>query len=118
MCRGDLRASDRASALAGRHGRRPSVTFAEFLRYVTCPWLAGYIAEMRSPRPSVALAFVLPLCVCFPLSAAHGAESPPPATRPTAGPAAPDDWLDAATGHRVTRLSRVAGSSTGLYFHQ
>ena len=29
-----------------------------------------------------------------------------------------DDWIDADTGHRVVRLSRVPGESQSLYFHQ
>ncbi|HEV2210066.1 MAG TPA: oligogalacturonate lyase family protein [Verrucomicrobiae bacterium] len=29
-----------------------------------------------------------------------------------------DDWIDAATGHRVVRLSRVPGRSESLYFNQ
>src|SRR6185436_10320775 len=29
-----------------------------------------------------------------------------------------DEWLDADTGHRVVRLSRVPGRSQSLYFHQ
>ena len=31
---------------------------------------------------------------------------------------APDEWVDADTGHRVVRLSRIPGSSESLYFHQ
>src|SRR4051812_28711959 len=73
---------------------------------------------MRSHRPIAALVFGLCLCTAF----ASGADGPPPATGPAAGSAAaaaaPDEWLDPATGHRVTRLSRVPGASTGLYFHQ
>ncbi len=29
-----------------------------------------------------------------------------------------DDWVDADTGHRIVRLSRVPGESQSLYFHQ
>src|SRR5215468_3311571 len=29
-----------------------------------------------------------------------------------------DEWIDAETGHRVLRLSRLPGSSTSFYFHQ
>ena len=29
-----------------------------------------------------------------------------------------DEWIDADTGHRITRLSRVPGESQSLYFHQ
>jgi len=29
-----------------------------------------------------------------------------------------DDWIDADTGHRIVRLSRVPGESQSLYFHQ
>src|SRR5262245_44411733 len=29
-----------------------------------------------------------------------------------------DEWIDAETGHRVVRLSRLPGSSTSFYFHQ
>ena len=29
-----------------------------------------------------------------------------------------DEWIDADTGHRVVRLSRVPGESQSLYFHQ
>jgi oligogalacturonide lyase len=28
-----------------------------------------------------------------------------------------DEWIDAETGHRVVRLSRVPGESMSLYFH-
>jgi hypothetical protein len=38
------------------------------------------------------------------------------AARLSAQPAPPRQWVDAATGHRVVRLSDEAGSST-LYFH-
>src|SRR5271169_5377486 len=29
-----------------------------------------------------------------------------------------DEWVDADTGHRVVRLSRLPGSSESFYFHQ
>src|SRR6266566_608852 len=29
-----------------------------------------------------------------------------------------DEWIDSDTGHRVVRLSRVAGQNQSLYFHQ
>jgi oligogalacturonide lyase len=41
--------------------------------------------------------------------------SPQPAVK--AGPEPPTEWVEPATGHRVIRLSRDAGTSS-LYFHQ
>jgi oligogalacturonide lyase len=35
-----------------------------------------------------------------------------------AAPVLRDDWVDADTGHRVVRLSRVPGASESFYFHQ
>jgi oligogalacturonide lyase len=35
-----------------------------------------------------------------------------------AAPALRDEWVDADTGHRVVRLSRLPGTSQSFYFHQ
>ncbi len=43
------------------------------------------------------------------------------ATAPTESPGKPvlrDEWVDADTGHRVVRLSRLPGRSESFYFHQ
>src|SRR6516165_8621736 len=35
-----------------------------------------------------------------------------------AAPTLRDEWVDADTGHRVVRLSRLPGTSESFYFHQ
>jgi oligogalacturonide lyase len=81
----------------------------------------GKMFAMRGIQPGLVLASLICLHCGLALPAAgadDGAPASRPATKPAAVPPAPDEWLDPATGHRVTRLSRLPGTSTGLYFHQ
>jgi oligogalacturonide lyase len=74
---------------------------------------------MCNPPLRVLLAYLAISSCTFTLPASRGADGGLPVTR-AAGPVptVPEEWLDPTTGHRVTRLSRVPGASTGLYFHQ
>ena len=98
----------------GRGGRFLSPTSAIAARF----WSAAPLCRFRArePRPALRLrpsAFLTRLALSLPLLLS--------APLPTnAGPALwlRDEWVDAATGHRVVRLSRVPGHSESLYFHQ
>lgn len=41
-----------------------------------------------------------------------------PTTPKSTAPSLRDEWIDADTGHRVVRLSRIPGASESFYFHQ
>jgi oligogalacturonide lyase len=66
-------------------------------------WVKGVVVRLTS---ALALLLIAPACA--------GAEAPT-ARSPQAQ--APVDWVDAATGHRIVRLSSRAGTRS-LYFHQ
>ncbi len=53
---------------------------------------------------------MLPVVSCSPTQASAAEVSGSPILR--------DEWVDADTGHRVVRLSRLPGSSESFYFHQ
>jgi oligogalacturonide lyase len=69
--------------------------------------------NMLKPKPCALLVLL------WSFSLAGRAATPGDSLRPEGGALAlRDEWIDADTGHRVARLSRVPGASESFYFHQ